>query len=82
MLVLTRKARETIIVGDNIVISVVEIQGNRVRIGVQAPGDVSIRRAELAPVLGTEGQPTMVRVDPASKPVQTGRTYGKPRARK
>lgn len=47
MLVLTRKAGETIRIANNIVVTVLEVEGYRVRIGIAAPGDVPIRRAEL-----------------------------------
>ena len=47
MLVLTRKAGERIVIADNIVVEVLEVQGNRVRIGIQAPLGVTILREEL-----------------------------------
>jgi carbon storage regulator len=47
MLVLTRKAGERIVIADNIVVEVLEVQGNRVRIGIQAPQGVPILREEL-----------------------------------
>ena len=47
MLVLTRREGERIALGDDIVVTVVSIQGNKVRIGVSAPDDVAIRRGEL-----------------------------------
>ena len=47
MLVLTRREGERIALGDDIVVTVVAIQGNKVRIGVSAPNDVAIRRGEL-----------------------------------
>ncbi|MBX7071989.1 MAG: carbon storage regulator [Pirellulales bacterium] len=47
MLVLSRKQGERIVVGGNIEIIVTELSGNRVRIGVSAPLEVSIRRGEL-----------------------------------
>ena len=47
MLVLTRREGERIALGDNIVVTVVSIQGNKVRIGITAPSDVSIKRTEL-----------------------------------
>lgn len=47
MLVLNRKTGEKIHVGDDITITVLEVQGNRVRIGIDAPLDVAILRAEL-----------------------------------
>lgn len=47
MLVLTRKKGESIQIGGSIQIRVLAIQGNRVRLGVQAPVDVDVRRGEL-----------------------------------
>lgn len=47
MLVLTRKAGERIVIDDNIIVEVLEVQGNRVRIGIQAPQGVTILRQEL-----------------------------------
>jgi carbon storage regulator len=47
MLVLTRREGERIALGDDIVVTVVSIQGNKVRLGVSAPDDVVIRRGEL-----------------------------------
>jgi carbon storage regulator len=47
MLVLTRKQGEQIRVGDNICVTVLAIEGNRVRLGLTAPADVSILRVEL-----------------------------------
>lgn len=47
MLVLTRKAGERIVIADNVVVEVLEVQGNRVRIGIQAPQGVTILREEL-----------------------------------
>jgi carbon storage regulator len=47
MLVLTRKQGEQIIVAENIRITVLAVEGNRVRLGLTAPDDVSILRVEL-----------------------------------
>ncbi|NLW27383.1 carbon storage regulator CsrA [Acetivibrio saccincola] len=47
MLVLTRKKNESIVIGDNIEITVVDIQGDQVRIGINAPKSVSIHRKEI-----------------------------------
>ncbi len=47
MLVLTRREGEEIIIDGNIRITVVEVQGNRVRLGVAAPPDVTVDRAEV-----------------------------------
>jgi carbon storage regulator len=48
MLVLTRKPGEQLVIDNNIVITVVEVRGNRVRISIDAPEDVRILRGELA----------------------------------
>jgi carbon storage regulator len=47
MLVLTRKTNESIRIGDEIRVTVLEVRGNRVRIGIDAPQDVQIARAEV-----------------------------------
>lgn len=47
MLVLTRRSEEAIKLGDDITITVVEIKGNQVRLGIEAPADVRIYRKEL-----------------------------------
>ena len=49
MLVLTRKAGEKIVINDNIVLTVTQIQGNKIKIGVEAPREISIVRGELKP---------------------------------
>jgi carbon storage regulator len=46
MLVLTRKLNETICIGDDIEVVVLEVKGSRVRLGFRAPSNVSIRRPE------------------------------------
>jgi len=47
MLVLTRKVNEVILIDDNIEIKVVSIEGNHVRIGINAPKDKTIHRKEI-----------------------------------
>ena len=48
MLVLTRKVGERVLVGDKVAITVVRIQGNAVRLGIEAPPEMAIVREELA----------------------------------
>ena len=47
MLVLSRKRQEVVLISDTISIRILDIIGDRVRLGIEAPKDVSIRRAEL-----------------------------------
>lgn len=47
MLVLSRKKGESILIGESIVLTVVEIRGDKIRIGIEAPKDVSIHRQEM-----------------------------------
>lgn len=47
MLVLSRKKNESIIINDHITVTVVEIRGDKVRLGIEAPKDVSVHRREV-----------------------------------
>lgn len=47
MLILARKTNETIMIGDNIKITVVEIRGDKVRLGIVAPENVKVDRKEI-----------------------------------
>ena len=49
MLVLSRKLNEKIVIDGGIVITIVKVDRNQVRIGIEAPGDVSVFREEIAP---------------------------------
>ncbi len=49
MLVLSRKQRQEVVIDDNIVVTVLEVRGNRVKLGIESPAEVSIRRTELSP---------------------------------
>ncbi len=57
MLVLSRKEGEEVVIADNIRLTVVAIRGNQVRLGITAPPDVSIQRAERCPKAEDGDQP-------------------------
>jgi len=48
MLVLSRKRSERILIGDDVAITIVDIRGGKVRVGIDAPEDVRIMRSELS----------------------------------
>ena len=56
MLVLTRRKDESVIIGDNIRVTIVEIRGDRVKLGFQAPGDVTVHREEIHQRIAAEEQ--------------------------
>ncbi len=47
MLILTRRIGETLMIGDEVKVTVLGVKGNQVRIGVDAPRDVSVHREEI-----------------------------------
>jgi len=47
MLVLSRKKNESVLVGENIVVTVLKIEGDKIRLGIDAPADVEIDRSEV-----------------------------------
>ena len=47
MLVLSRKKNESIVIGENIIVVVVDIRGDKVRLGIDAPAEVTVHRCEV-----------------------------------
>ncbi len=56
MLILTRKVGESVLIGDGIKVSILAVKGNQVRVGIDAPKEVSVHREEVRARLDAEGQ--------------------------
>jgi carbon storage regulator len=57
MLVLSRKKDEKIVIGDSITLMVIEIRGDKVRLGIEAPRDVTVHREEVYEAIKRENTP-------------------------
>lgn len=68
MLVLSRKMSETIVINGEITIQVLRIRGGSIRIGIQAPNEVRVRRGELAETPATHPHQRLVADGLASPP--------------
>jgi carbon storage regulator len=63
MLVLSRQRDESIMIGDNIVVTIVDIRGDKVRIGINAPTEIPVHRQEIYEAIQRENQ-RAARLDP------------------
>ena len=63
MLVLSRQRDESIIIGDNIVVTIVDIRGDKVRLGINAPTEIPVHRQEIYEAIQRENLRAS-RVDP------------------
>lgn len=68
MLVLSRKLGERILIGDNVVVTIVRLDRHQVRIGIEAPSEVEVYREEISP----DRLPVIEETEPAP-PVRRGR---------
>ena len=64
MLVLSRHRDESIMIGDNVVITIVDIRGDKVRLGIDAPQDIPVHRQEVYDAIQRENQKA-AELDPA-----------------
>jgi len=85
MLVLSRQRDESIIIGDNVQITVVDIRGDKVRLGIEAPAEITVHRKEVFDAIQRENlKAAQVTADDLPPPPSPGRvrgprTTGKPR---
>jgi len=56
MLILSRRVNERIVIGDDIVVSVVEVRGDQVKLGIEAPRDVKVFRQEVYDAIQAENR--------------------------
>ncbi len=63
MLVLTRKRDESIIIGDNIKVTVVDVRGDQVKIGIEAPRSISVHREEIYNEIQAENRRAALRAE-------------------
>ena len=71
MLVLSRKHNESIVIRDDIIITIVEIRGVKVRLGIEAPSDISVHRSEVWAKIQEQqfGIGTIVKYEGLSRPL-------------
>lgn len=67
MLVLTRKVNQSIVIGDDIEVVVLEVRGEQIRLGIKAPRDVVVHRKEIYEQIQEENQAAST-VDPKDVP--------------
>ena len=63
MLILTRRVDESLLIGDKVTVTILGVKGNQVRIGVDAPREVSVQREELLEQNSPEQEPIPSRDD-------------------
>ncbi len=61
MLILTRRVGETLMIGDDITVTVLGVKGNQVRVGVNAPRNVAVHREEIYERIREDDQPDQIR---------------------
>ena len=71
MLVLSRKKSESIVINDNITITVVEVRGDKVRLGIEAPREIPIHRSEVHAAIKAEERRNAAKSEPDTETADT-----------
>lgn len=66
MLVLSRKKNESIIINDNVVITIIEIRGDKVKLGIEAPRDMPVHRNEVYEAIQAQNASTAAPTTPVT----------------
>jgi carbon storage regulator len=82
MLILTRRPREAVKIGKDIWVKVLEVRGNQVKIGFEAPSDVLIDRDEVAQIKEWRSRAAQDGQNPQQEPVQPAATLHLPGRRR
>jgi carbon storage regulator len=72
MLVLSRQRDESIIIGDNIVLTVVDIRGDKVRLGIDAPKEIPVHRQEVYNAIHEESRRAASQTPGGEQPIPDG----------
>lgn len=82
MLLLTRKRRQSILIGDGIEVTVLSIEGGKVQLGIQAPANIPVHRSEIVKAM-KKGGSAALRANPAelSKVLETSQLPKTPASR-
>ena len=73
MLILTRRVGETLMIGDQVTVTVLGVKGNQVRIGISAPKDVAVHREEIYQRIKREDSPRSDADEPEALAVDGGK---------
>ena len=76
MLVLSRHRDESIIIGDDVVITIVDIRGDKVRLGINAPQDIPVHRREVYEAIQRENQKAAKLKPSDAQPLSNGGSAG------
>jgi carbon storage regulator len=78
MLVLSRQRDESIVIGENVVVTIVDIRGDKVRLGIEAPGEIPVHRQEVYEAIQRENR-RAGQLDPKDTQELSGLDTGRPR---